>query len=71
MINSGAGIGLSGNNTGTGIAGLFTTSNAANTSNTVQATTNGTGWAGFFASSNTTPKALRTIGAIQLGGIGE
>jgi hypothetical protein len=47
MTNSGAGIAVSGTNTGTGFGGLFQVNNVASTADGLRATTNGTGasWA--------------------------
>src|SRR5688572_8539650 len=52
-------------------AGVFEIINSANTANSLSATTNGTGFAANFTSTNAAPKALRTVGGIQLTGIGE
>jgi hypothetical protein len=56
---------------GTGRAGLFSNTNAANSGNALEATTIGTGYAVRAASTNAAAKALQTLGALQLTGIGE
>lgn len=57
--------------TGTGRAGFFRISNAANTSSALEVNTTGSGYAASFISSNASPKALRTVGAIQFTGANE
>ena len=57
--------------TGDNSAGVFRTINATNSVTTLYSTTNGTNFAGLFESTNATPKALRTIGALQFQGIGQ
>jgi len=78
--NTTSGIGLSGNSTSgagvvgqsnTGVAGIFTITNAASTADALQANTTGTGWAATITSSNATPRALRTTGGLRFTGIGE
>ena len=59
------------NQGGLGRAGLFQAPNAANTANALEATTAGTGYAVRAASTNAAAKALQTLGALQLTGIGE
>ena len=56
---------------GIGRAGLFQNTNATNTGNALEATTVGTGYAVRAASTNAAAKALQTVGALQLTGIGE
>ncbi len=63
--------GLFVSNIGLGNAFFGFNSNASVTNSAIKGLTNGTGFAGEFASLNTTPKALKTIGGIQLTGIGE
>ena len=76
--NTTSGIGLSGNSTSgagvvgqsnTGVAGIFTITNAASTADALQANTTGTGWAATITSSNATPRALRTTGGLRFTGI--
>jgi hypothetical protein len=62
---------LQSNQAGLGRAGLFNATNGASTANAVDINVAGTGFALRAASSNATPKALLTVGAIQLTGIGE
>jgi len=78
--NTTSGIGLSGNSTSgagvvgqsnTGVAGIFTITNAASTADALQANTTGTGWAATITSSNATPRALRTTGGLRFTGINE
>ncbi|MBP6431056.1 MAG: hypothetical protein KA319_04760 [Ferruginibacter sp.] len=56
---------------GLGRAGLFTSTNAASTANGVDVNVAGTGFALRAASTNAAPKALQTVGGLQLTGIGE
>ena len=56
---------------GTGRTAMFNSSNAANTANSVEINTAGSGFATSISSTNATPKALRTVGAIQFTGINE
>jgi hypothetical protein len=62
---------LQSNQAGLGRAGLFNSTNAANTANAVDINVAGTGFALRAASSNAAPRALLTVGALQLTGIGE
>ena len=62
---------LQSNTNGLGRAGLFNATNAASTSNGVDINVAGTGFALRAASSNAAPKALLTVGGLQLTGIGE
>jgi hypothetical protein len=62
---------LQSNTNGLGRAGLFNSNNATSASNAVDINVAGTGFALRAASSNATPKALLTVGALQLTGIGE
>lgn len=62
---------LQSNQAGLGRAGLFQATNASSTANALEATTVGTGFALRAASTNATPRALQTVGAVQLTGIGE
>jgi hypothetical protein len=62
---------LQSNTNGLGRAGLFNSNNAAAASNAVDINVAGTGFALRAASSNAAPRALQTVGAIQLTGIGE
>ena len=62
---------LQSNQAGLGRAGLFNATNAASTVNAVDINVAGTGFALRAASSNATPKALLTVGGLQLTGIGE
>ncbi len=59
------------NQAGLGRAGLFNSTNAANTANAVDINVAGTGYALRAASTNAAAKALQTVGALQLTGIGE
>jgi hypothetical protein len=59
------------NQAGLGRAGLFNSTNAANTANAVDVNVVGTGYALRAASTNAAAKALQTVGALQLTGIGE
>ncbi len=59
------------NQAGLGRAGLFQATNAANTANALEVTTVGTGYALRAANTNAAAKALQTVGALQLTGIGE
>ncbi|NOU39450.1 MAG: hypothetical protein HOO89_12120 [Ferruginibacter sp.] len=62
---------LQSNQAGLGRAGLFNATNSASTANAVDINVAGTGFALRAASSNATPKALLTVGGLQLTGIGE
>ncbi len=62
---------LQSNQAGLGRAGLFNSTNAANTANAVDINVAGTGYALRAASTNAAAKALQTVGALQLTGIGE
>jgi hypothetical protein len=62
---------LQSNQAGLGRAGLFNSTNAASTANSVDINVAGTGFALRAASSNAAPKALLTVGGLQLTGIGE
>jgi hypothetical protein len=62
---------LQSNQAGLGRAGLFNSTNAASTANAVDVNVAGTGWALQASSTNAVPRALRTVGAIQLTGLGE
>ncbi len=62
---------LQSNQAGLGRAALFNATNAANTANALEVNTAGTGFAASFNSSNASPKALRTVGAIQFTGVSE
>jgi hypothetical protein len=62
---------LQSNQAGLGRAGLFNSTNAASTANSVDINVAGTGFALRAASSNAAPKALLTVGGVQLTGIGE
>ena len=62
---------LQSNQAGLGRAGLFNSTNAANTANAVDINVAGTGYALRAASTNAAPRALQTVGGLQLTGIGE
>jgi hypothetical protein len=62
---------LQSNQAGLGRAGLFNSTNAASTANAVDINVAGTGFALRAASSNAAPRALQTVGGVQLTGIGE
>ena len=62
---------LQSNQGGLGRAGLFNSTNAASTANAVDINVAGTGYALRAASTNAAAKALQTVGALQLTGIGE
>ena len=62
---------LQSNTNGLGRAGLFNSTNAASTANGVDVNVAGTGFAMRLNSTNATPKALQTVGGVQLTGIGE
>ncbi|MGB3006155.1 MAG: hypothetical protein WBC06_06585 [Chitinophagaceae bacterium] len=62
---------LQSNQAGLGRAGLFNATNAASTANAVDINVAGTGFALRAASTNASPKALLTVGGLQLTGIGE
>jgi hypothetical protein len=62
---------LQSNQAGLGRAGLFNSTNAASTANSVDINVAGTGFALRAASTNAAPKALLTVGGLQLTGIGE
>ena len=62
---------LQSNQAGLGRAGLFNSTNAASTANSVDINIAGTGFALRAASTNAVPKALLTVGGLQLTGIGE
>ncbi len=62
---------LQSNQAGLGRAGLFNATNAASTANAVDINVAGTGFALRAASTNATPRALLTVGGVQLTGIGE
>ena len=62
---------LQSNTNGLGRAGLFNSNNGASTANGVDINVAGSGFALRAASSNAVPKALLTVGGIQLTGIGE
>ncbi len=62
---------LQSNTNGLGRAGLFNSTNGASTANGVDINVAGTGFALRAASSNAVPKALLTVGGLQLTGIGE
>ncbi len=59
------------NQAGLGRAGLFNSTNAANTANAVDINVAGTGYALRANSTNAAARALQTVGALQLTGIGE
>ena len=67
--NSNGGLFVS--NLGLGNAVLGINSNVSATNSTIKGLTVGTGFAGEFASTNASPKALKTIGGLQLTGISE
>ena len=62
---------LQSNQGGLGRAGLFNSTNAANTANAVDINVAGTGFGLRISSTNAAPKALQTVGALQLTGINE
>jgi predicted lipoprotein with Yx(FWY)xxD motif len=62
---------LQSNQAGLGRAGLFNSTNVASTANSVDINVAGTGFALRAASTNAAPKALLTVGGLQLTGIGE
>jgi len=62
---------LQSNQGGLGRAGLFNSTNAANTANAVDINVAGTGFGLRVASTNGTPRALQTVGGVQLTGLGE
>ncbi len=62
---------LQSNQAGLGRAGLFNSTNAASTANSVDINVVGTGFALRAASTNAAPKALQTVGGLQLTGLGE
>ncbi len=62
---------LQSNTNGLGRAGLFNSTNVTSVSNGVDVNVAGTGFAMRLNSTNATPKALQTIGGLQLTGIGE
>ena len=62
---------LQSNQAGLGRAGLFNSTNAASTANAVDINVAGTGFALRAASTNAAPRALQTVGGVQLTGIGE
>ncbi len=62
---------LQSNQAGLGRAGLFNSTNAASTANSVDINVAGTGFALRAASTNAAPRALQTVGGVQLTGIGE
>ncbi len=62
---------LQSNQAGLGRAGLFNSTNAASTVNAVDVNVAGTGFALRAASTNAVPRALQTVGGLQLTGIGE
>jgi hypothetical protein len=62
---------LQSNQAGLGRAGLFNSTNAASTANSVDINVVGSGFALRAASTNATPKALQTVGGLQLTGLGE
>jgi hypothetical protein len=62
---------LQSNTNGLGRAGLFNHNNTAATSNAVDINVAGSGYALRLNSTNATPKALQTVGGLQLTGIGE
>ncbi len=62
---------LQSNQAGLGRAGLFNSTNAASTANAVDVNVAGTGFAIRAASTNAVPRALQTVGGLQLTGIGE
>jgi hypothetical protein len=62
---------LQSNQAGLGRAGLFNSTNAASTANAVDINVAGTGFGLRVASTNGAPKALQTVGGLQLTGIGE
>ena len=62
---------LQSNTNGLGRAGLFNSNNGASTANGVDINVAGSGFALRAASSNAVPRALLTVGGVQLTGIGE
>ena len=62
---------LQSNQAGLGRAGLFNATNAASTANAVDINVAGTGFGLRIASTNGAPKALQTVGGLQLTGINE
>jgi hypothetical protein len=62
---------LQSNQAGLGRAGLFNATNAASTANAVDINVAGTGYGLRVASTNGAPRALQTVGALQLTGINE
>ncbi len=62
---------LQSNQAGLGRAGLFNSTNAASTANAVDINVAGTGFGLRIASTNGAPKALQTVGGVQLTGINE
>jgi len=62
---------LQSNQAGLGRAGLFNSTNAASTANAVDINVAGTGYGLRIASTNGAPRALQTVGALQLTGINE
>lgn len=62
---------LQSNQAGLGRAGLFNATNAASTANAVDINVAGTGFGLRIASTNGTPRALQTVGGLQLTGINE
>jgi hypothetical protein len=62
---------LQSNQAGLGRAGLFNATNAASTANAVDINVAGTGFGLRISSTNGTPRALQTVGGLQLTGINE
>ncbi|NOT52845.1 MAG: hypothetical protein HOP10_16430 [Chitinophagaceae bacterium] len=62
---------LQSNQAGLGRAGLFNSTNAASAANAVDINVAGTGFGLRIASTNGAPRALQTVGGLQLTGIGE
>jgi hypothetical protein len=62
---------LQSNQAGLGRAGLFNATNAASTANAVDINVAGTGFGLRIASTNGAPKALQTVGGVQLTSLGE
>jgi hypothetical protein len=71
LMGNGNGWGLRTTVSGLGGAGNFQVTNSSNNAAALHAQTAGTGFAGQFESSNASPKALRTVGAIQFTGVNE
>jgi hypothetical protein len=62
---------LQSNQAGLGRAGLFNATNAASAANAVDINVAGTGFGLRVASTNGVPRALQTVGGVQLTGLGE